>query len=63
MPDKLSDKKRRISAALKRDLIQKAEFLAIRDGLTLTDIVSEALSEYVAKENEKSSKKKSNEKK
>ena len=47
MPQKLSDKKRRISAAIEKVLIDEAQLLANKENVNLTDIIRVALQDYI----------------
>ena len=60
MPQKLSDKKRRISAAIEKVLIDEAQFLADKENVNLTDIIRVALHDYILakRDNKKNNKKK-----
>lgn len=60
MPQKLSDKKRRISAAIEKVLIDEAQFLADKENVNLTDIIRVALHDYILakRDNKKTTKKK-----
>lgn len=59
MPQKLSDKKRRISAAIEKVLIDEAQLLANKENVNLTDIIRIALHDYIlSKRGEKKTTKK-----
>lgn len=48
MPNKLSPKKERISAALEKKLVADARILAQKYGVALSDIIRDAITQYVA---------------
>lgn len=48
MPNKLSPKKERISAALEKKLVADARVLAQKYGVALSDIIRDAITQYVA---------------
>lgn len=48
MAQKLSDKKRRISAAIEKVLFEQVQNLAVKENVNLTDIICDALRSYVA---------------
>lgn len=51
MPNKLSPKKERISAALEKKLVADARILAQKYGVALSDIIRDAITQYVAETN------------
>ena len=53
MPNRLSSNKVRICAAIEKKLVLKARVLAKKNGTTLTDIIREAITQYVGMQCEK----------
>lgn len=53
MPNRLSSNKVRVCAAIEKRLVFKARILAKKDGTTLTNIIREAIAQYVDMQREK----------
>lgn len=47
MSNRLSSQKERISAALEKKLVAEARIIAERNGVTLTDVIRDAIAQYI----------------
>lgn len=56
MANRLSPQKERISAALEKKLVAEARVIAERDGIALTDVIRDAIAQYIAEVKSKTKK-------